>query len=291
MMMNGHTTPYIRAAIDGERARLASASVGERNQTLFKSTAALASLGMREGEILHYLKPVAEGIGLRGKELYSTVKSGVRTGHANPRMPLHDVASRASATAPATATSPKSIDTNGRSDAGGRPPTFLPGGDDGPRISGDENRRHFYRRGGKPVRIKIKRSGGFVNWYRVSRAGVDGWQAGKPDDYVPCPYIGAIDPFDPELAGDVLYWPEGEKDCDTLGNLTLPAFTFGGAGDGLPDGAIECVRGRQLVILADNDDAGRKHPPARPPWPSVWQRRSRLSSSRICRRAVTSPIF
>jgi hypothetical protein len=52
---------------------------------LFKSTAALASLGMAEGEILHHLKPVAEGIGLRGKELYSTVKSGVKAGHANPR--------------------------------------------------------------------------------------------------------------------------------------------------------------------------------------------------------------
>ena len=38
-MVNG----YVQAAIDGETARLASAIEGERNQTLFKSTAALAS--------------------------------------------------------------------------------------------------------------------------------------------------------------------------------------------------------------------------------------------------------
>jgi len=85
-MMNGQADPYVRAAINGEVARLAAAEVGERNQTLFRSTAALASLGMREGEIIHHLKPVAEGIGLRGRELYSTIKSGVRTGHSNPRV-------------------------------------------------------------------------------------------------------------------------------------------------------------------------------------------------------------
>jgi hypothetical protein len=65
-MINGHSHPYVQAAIDGEVARLAAAIEGERNSVLFKSTAALASLGMREGEILHHLKPVAEGIGLRG---------------------------------------------------------------------------------------------------------------------------------------------------------------------------------------------------------------------------------
>jgi hypothetical protein len=59
-MMNGHYHPYVQAAIDGEVARLASAQVGERNNTLFGSCSSLASLGLREGEILRYLKPVAE---------------------------------------------------------------------------------------------------------------------------------------------------------------------------------------------------------------------------------------
>jgi putative DNA primase/helicase len=39
----------------------------------------------------------------------------------------------------------------------------------------------------------------------------------------------------------------------------LPAFTFGGAGDGLPDGIAHYLADRHLVILADNDDPGRAH--------------------------------
>jgi len=55
---------------------------------------------------------------------------------------------------------------------------------------------------------------------------VIGWQGKRPDGYRDVPYIGAVDPFDPELAGDTIFWPEGEKDCDTLGNINMPAFTF-----------------------------------------------------------------
>jgi hypothetical protein len=88
-MINGHSEAYLRAAINGEVARLGSAQQGERNGTLFKSAAALASLGLLEGEILHHLKPAAEFVGLRGKEFYSTAKSGVKAGHANPREAAH----------------------------------------------------------------------------------------------------------------------------------------------------------------------------------------------------------
>src|SRR6187431_545657 len=84
-MMNGHPSAYVQAAIDGEVARLASAQQGERNQILFRSTAALASLGLCEGEILRHLKPAAAAVGLRGSEFYTTIKSGVKAGHANPR--------------------------------------------------------------------------------------------------------------------------------------------------------------------------------------------------------------
>jgi len=58
--------PYVLAAIDGELAKLGSAVEGMRNRTLFSCTSSLASLGMREGEILHLVKPVADSIGLRG---------------------------------------------------------------------------------------------------------------------------------------------------------------------------------------------------------------------------------
>jgi|GEM_PF-1412345 len=240
-MMNGHPPAYIQAAVDGEVARLASAQHGERNQNLFKSTAALASLGLSEGEILRHLRPVAETLGLRGGEFYSTIKSGIKAGKGKPR-PVPNYC--AQGVHPATAA---------------EKPAFIPRGDEGPRKASDELRRHVYRREGRAVRIKIKRCSGYVNWYRVVRDSVDGWQAGKPAGYQACPYFGAINPFDAELGGELLYWPEGEKDCDTLGNAALLALTFGGTGDGLPDGAADYLHDRHVVILADNDIGGREH--------------------------------
>ena len=143
-------------------------------------------------------------------------------------------------------------------------PKFCRWEDDGPPQRDDELRRHVYRREGMPVRIKIKSSqgdgGSFVNWYRVRDGSTVGWQPKQPSGYQPAPYVSAaIDPFDPELKDDQILWPEGERDVDTLSKLNLPAFTFGGAGDGLPDGIEQYLAGRHLVILADNDDPGRAH--------------------------------
>jgi AAA domain len=143
-------------------------------------------------------------------------------------------------------------------DQHGRPHFFV-GGDAGPRVSSDEVCRHVYTRDGIPVRVKIKRKDGFVSWYRVADGDVEGWQSAKPADYAEIPFIGAVDPFDQELANDLIYWPEGEKDATSLGLAHLPAFTFGGTGDGLPEAAGEYIRGRHVVILADNDDPGRRH--------------------------------
>jgi hypothetical protein len=147
-------------------------------------------------------------------------------------------------------------------DADGKP-RFCQWGDGGPPPR-DELRRHVYCRDGSPVRIKVKQaSGGYVQWFRVRSGDGTGWQAKKPDGYVSVPYLGAIDPFDPELAGDSIHWPEGEKDCDTLGKISLPAFTFGGVGDGLPENAATFLAGRHVVILADNDEPGCKHAEAK----------------------------
>ena len=66
-------------------------------------------------------------------------------------------------------------------------------------------------------------------------------------------------PLISELMADDVLWPEGERDVDGLGCLNLPAFTFGGVGDGLPDGIGHHLKGRRLVILADNDEPGRRH--------------------------------
>src|SRR4051794_9998801 len=119
-MMNGHHHPYIQAAIDGEVARLASAQPGERNNTLFRSAAALASFQLREGEIIAHLKPLADSIGLRGSEFYSTVKSAVKTGQANPRpVPVNE------ASFPARTTTVERFPAQSRSGAGKVAPAFL----------------------------------------------------------------------------------------------------------------------------------------------------------------------
>jgi hypothetical protein len=89
--------------------------------------------------------------------------------------------------------------------------------------------------------------------------GTVGWQYRKPDGFNAIPYFVDIDPFSEARLSSPLLWPEGEKDVETLSKAKFCAFTFGGTGDGLPRGCEEYVRGRHLVILADNDDAGRKH--------------------------------
>jgi len=135
-------------------------------------------------------------------------------------------------------------------------------GDEGPPKQADELRRHVYMSSNCPVRIKIKRSGsGYLNWYRVFADGVPiGWQAKKPDEYRAIPYVSTtIDPFDSELVSDDILWPEGEKDVDVLNRINLPAFTFGGVGDGLPDGIEPYLKDRHVVVLSDNDYPGRVH--------------------------------
>jgi hypothetical protein len=197
------------------------------------------------------ISPAAETIGLRGSELYTTVKSGLKAGNARPREIPHDNGG-------ASATRLQILEAADARHVGA-PPRFIAGAG-GPAVSTDEIRRHIYRRNGLPVRIKIKRSsGGYTSWYRVTRDGQDGWQAAKPETYVCCPYTGAVDMLDAAAADLLLYWPEGEKDCDTLGQAGLPALTFGGTGDGLPEGAAEYLRGRHVVILADNDAGGQDH--------------------------------
>jgi AAA domain len=143
-------------------------------------------------------------------------------------------------------------------------PTVCEWGDSGPPVQhSNEIRRHYYSSCGAVMKVKIKKRGErrFTQWYRVFNDSVPvGWQDQKPRDYVAIPYVtAALDPFDPEPLRDEILWPEGEKDVETLSKLNLPAFTFGGVGDGLPDGIAHYLKDRHIVILADNDQQGRDH--------------------------------
>src|SRR5262249_117298 len=64
-------------------------------------------------------------------------------------------------------------------------------------------------------------------------------------------------------AGQTAFVVEGEKDADNLARLGLVATTnAGGAGKWTKDyvkAYSEALRGANVVILPDNDDAGRKH--------------------------------
>ena len=59
--------------------------------------------------------------------------------------------------------------------------------------------------------------------------------------------------------GELIFVPEGEKDCENLAKLGLTATTnSGGAGKWRPEFA-ESLKGACVIVLPDNDEAGRKH--------------------------------
>jgi putative DNA primase/helicase len=270
---NGFRPEYVEAAIAGEVARVALAAPSSRNDTLNRAAFNLASLGLAGSDIIGALRPAAEQAGLRRSEIYSTINSGMKAGRQQPR-PAPTSCGRYAGpvrVTPRPVPMAPAISVEGAESTPAAPlprcdaPNKFADGDDGPPARHGELRRHVYRRGGVPVRVKIKtqRDDGasYQNWYAVAKSnGVIGWQAQKPAGYVAVPYVGAgLNPFDPELSRDTLLWPEGEKDCDMLARQGVPAFTFGGTGDGLPNEAASYLAGRHIAILADNDAGGEAH--------------------------------
>lgn len=59
--------------------------------------------------------------------------------------------------------------------------------------------------------------------------------------------------------GEIIFIPEGEKDCDNLARLELAATTSPMGAGKWRDSYSEYLRGAKCVILPDNDDPGRKH--------------------------------
>jgi Protein of unknown function (DUF3987) len=280
-MTNGkhNAAKYIQAALDGEIAQLANVTEG-RNNALFKSAAALGSLvdcGLDETAISDGLIGACNANGLTGDDgigaVLKTISSGFSTGRDNPRdIPAndnqptaetrhHESRSRHVAAAPKDIGTPKAYPA-WTPEEGKDQPASIDGSDE-PAVFRSEIGRYVFRRGGELAQVKIKtldeRGKRFIVWYKATRP--DGsicWQARKPKDYEELPYSSDIDAYDPELAADRLWLPEGERDVDTLVGRGMPALTFGGT-SGLPLGWTEYADGRDVVVCADNDQVGRDH--------------------------------
>ena len=264
---------YARAAVDAECDALSSTAHG-RNEQLNRSSFALGQfvgaglLGRYEAE--HRLYAAAQANGYVGKDgplvARSTIKSGLDKGIRKPR----DLGPSATPQATVHILRPKpklsdvSVPDWTEPDAETGKPKFGSVGRDQPFRFDDEARRHLYIRDGVVVRVKVKSTAGsFLDWYLCRRPSDNavGWQARKPEGFVPCPYVpsGARNPFDPERCGEDLVWAEGEKDADSFHAAGFLAFTFGSASD-VPD-VSDLLHNHAVIIAVDHDEAGRKSIP------------------------------
>ena len=271
MIHNGHSA-YAEAALADEISVIGSTPKGRGlrnaaiNRGAFKIGGLVGAGALSESTAREGLLSAARTNGYVAdhgeRSSLDVIEHGLKAGIASPRE-INGKAHKNSQHAKITSSSSTSSLPPRTSPNKYGKPKFCRWVDDGPPRRDDELRRHVYRREGRPVRIKIKSQGdggSFVSWYRVRDGSTVGWQPKQPSGYQAAPYVSAaIDPFDPELKDDQILWPEGERDVDTLSKLNLPAFTFGGAGDGLPVDIEQYLAGRHLVILADNDDPGRTH--------------------------------
>lgn len=258
---------YIQAAIEGESASVAAAQSSTRNHTLNRAAFKLGTIpNMATETAINALLIASRANGYLKEHgemaTRKVIDSGLRNGQANlrPSIQHEGITQIARQTASATSAIPGKRPNLTKPDANGKP-SFRRWGAEGPPPRAGQKRRHIYTKDSDPVRIKVMlQEGGAVNWYRVQdSAGNMGWQARKPMGYVEVPYTGGTDPFDLEVRDDALFLPEGEKDCDTLVSIGLPAMTFGGTGDGAPAELADYCVGRNVIILADNDEGGRDH--------------------------------
>jgi hypothetical protein len=207
---------YIERAIVGEVGNVAGAAPGSRNEALNRAAFNLATLGIADNEIVAALTPAARQCGLKQTEIDATLASGIKAGRANPRPAPVNGGGNGHARPRFRVVPPPPPPT--KTTASGLPPCDAPNKfepSNEPPIPVGEVRRHVYCRDGRAVRVKIKlkRNGeaSYLNWYAVEQDGVVGWQASKPAGFVPVPYLAGLDPFDPELARDLLLWPEGGR--------------------------------------------------------------------------------
>ena len=257
---------YARAALDAECVTLANTAHG-RNDQVNRSGFACGQfiLGghLDRGDVEDRLMAAAEASGIVQKDgrvaVMASLRSGIEAGMRQPRdirMTMQDVG----ILRPRPKLSNVPLPDWTAPDDKGRPKLSFVGKPE-PTKFDDEARRHRYQRDGDAVRFKIKKADGrWGDWYRVRRStdGAIGWQARKPTGFVPVPYLapGARDPFGSDRCGEDLVWAEGEKDVDAAHAKGFRGFTFGSASD-VPD-VSDLLRDHAVIVVVDNDDAGRK---------------------------------
>lgn len=220
------------------------------------------AIGDKGGDTIDLYVYINGGSNIQAKDALADML-GVASGDSAGKVPSTPPKRSTSAAAPAefrevpTAFPPRTApDEKGK-------PAFVVAGHEGPPARNTELRRHAYCQGGVPIRIKIiKKSteNRALNAYRVTDTdGVTGWQYAKPEGFHQVPYfVAGADPF-VAVINQPIFWTEGERDAETVAALGGLAFTFGGTGDGLPDGCQQYIVGRPVIILADNDGPGREH--------------------------------
>jgi len=117
---------------------------------------------------------------------------------------------------------------------------------------------YIYNQGDGTPHLKVEKyvwDGGGKDFYPYKWTGAE-WATraglGKGFKHVPYNLQGFVDE-------EKVYIPEGEKDCDTLASLGVPATTnCGGGGQWQPE-LNEYFRGKHVVILEDNDNQGKRH--------------------------------
>ena len=256
------TAAYVQSALDQETDKLARTTSG-RNQQLNTSAFSMGQLigaGVLDRALAEQrLFDAATANGYVEKDGASatraSIRSGLSAGERQPRqIPNGSIAAPEPVSVVRSSTAGLPTRTPGET-------LHTPTDPCAPLIkSAIPGRHHMYRRDGQPVRLKVKKQdGNYINLYRVRDpdTGAVGWQAKKPEGYVVAPYTGRMDPFAVPTSADFIFCPEGEKDVDTLVANGLPAFTFGGASD-VPEGCEQFVRDRAIVVLADNDEPGRR---------------------------------
>ena len=123
-----------------------------------------------------------------------------------------------------------------------------------------ETDRFVYTRRGliQLVKVRYNRDPKYLPFFRVTAPeGGTAWTNIKPDGFPMLPF-NADEIGNPARLEAPIFITEGERDARSLSELNMLATTFGGSG-AFPGDAVGLFRDRDIVVVGDNDQAGRDH--------------------------------